>query len=60
MGLNMLLNVMGDIDIGIVDENHVMEYKTARRKDQVKPVTINTETRKLKAFMEEMTPKTQG
>jgi len=56
----MLLNVMGDIDIGIVDENHVMEYKTARRKDQVKPVTINTETRKLKAFMEEMTPKTQG
>lgn len=58
MGLNMLLNVMGDIDIGIVDENHVMEYQTARRKDQVKPVTINMETRKLKAFMEEMTPKT--
>ncbi|MEP3199183.1 MAG: tyrosine-type recombinase/integrase [Lentilitoribacter sp.] len=50
-GLTHIMNEMGEVDIGIIDENHVMEYQAARRKDQVKPVTINTETRKLKALM---------
>lgn len=50
-GLSHVLNVLGDVDIGIIDENHVMDYQASRNKDQVKPVTINTETRKLKALM---------
>lgn len=50
-GLTHIMREMGDLDIGIVDEAHVMAYQANRRKNQVKPVSINTETRKLKALM---------
>lgn len=50
-GLSNVLDVIGDVDIGRIDKTHVMSYQATRRKSQMKAITINTETRKLKALM---------
>lgn len=46
-----VLGYFGLKDIGLIDADAVLEYQGKRRGDGYKAVTINTETRKLKALM---------
>lgn len=49
--LSHILDYFGLTDIGVIDTERVLDYQVKRRGDGVKEVTVNTETRKLKAMM---------
>lgn len=46
-----VLDVIGQEDIGVIDADMVENYQLKRKNDGVKAVTINTETRRLKAVI---------
>lgn len=50
-GLSNVLDVLGGVDIGLIDKNYVMSYQAKRREEQYRAISINTDTRKLKALM---------
>jgi len=50
-GLKHVLDHLGDHEVGKIDDEAVTSYQAKRKADGVKPVTINTEVRKLRLML---------